>query len=597
MWDPDQCSVCKDLMHTAFRGSDVPVDARTWGQKVIRHWMRGFAKNKKPGEPYLISEELRQLVAASASPCIVAGYKQVPVVQLPVVPLASAVGDLDLHREPMDVRDPSGVPSPSDSTEEELLEEPNRSPVRNPPAQPRGDKGKSRGKTTPVPSTSDPMMAIMMKLSSLEESFTRQIAEVRAGGSGPSKTPDASSLPECTLSNPWRFAKYMPKVEGHLVIGEGLGTKPISDLEFYPSLDAYPNCWVRLSDEASIRDDTIPKETILFDFGKLQSFVVKEAKAASFSNTGITAFGRKQATFLAPDDMIFPFASKSADVVAKACVQDKALPALEECKAPSLLLPNDSEFWVGVHETFEVGKLPNNIASTQFDERLPLIPDDLLKAEFHAKERLSRSLAQQTLIETMIGNYENAECFKVLAKNNLAIFHQDLFDFMVARRACRKHVLANAKVRHEPKRLIDSSIWGKHLFPEAIVSEILDKAAQENRSLLEKWDLTNKRKSHPNYGPQAKRSRPRPQKSGPQRTGVPRQQVMQPQQVVALPQQQYVVTSPAFQPQYEQRTTTFLAAPAFRGQGKGFKRGGRSAGRGKSNRGQRGGRGSGHQNQ
>ena len=44
-------------------------------------------------------------------------------------------------------------------------------------------------------------------------------------------------------------------------------------------------------------------------------------------------------------------------------------------------------------------------------------------------------------------------------------------------------------MRHEPRRLIDSSMWGASLFPSVLVKEVMAKAASENKSLAVKWDL------------------------------------------------------------------------------------------------------------
>ena len=63
--------------------------------------------------------------------------------------------------------------------------------------------------------------------------------------------------------------------DGVLHIGEGLSSKPVSDLEFHPSLEDYPRCYVRLSSEASIRDDTIPKETIYTNTLKLKELKLR----------------------------------------------------------------------------------------------------------------------------------------------------------------------------------------------------------------------------------------------------------------------------------------------------------------------------------
>ena len=85
-------------------------------------------------------------------------------------------------------------------------------------------------------------------------------------------------------------------------------------LEFFPSLLVYLECWARLKDGA-VREDTIPKETVLYDFQKAQDFTVKVIKSVMGENTGVTAFDKKKATFLASKEQAFCFASKDFDAL------------------------------------------------------------------------------------------------------------------------------------------------------------------------------------------------------------------------------------------------------------------------------------------
>ena len=88
--------------------------------------------------------------------------------------------------------------------------------------------------------------------------------------------------------------------DNRIQIGEGLGNRYLSDCVFYPSLDHYPDCYVRLRDESMMRDDNIPKETVLLDFNRAQDFIVGEAIKAGCTSTGLTAMGTRKATYLAP---------------------------------------------------------------------------------------------------------------------------------------------------------------------------------------------------------------------------------------------------------------------------------------------------------
>ena len=74
--------------------------------------------------------------------------------------------------------------------------------------------------------------------------------------------PHPSELPPMQSDNPWRAATTAPISEGQLFF-EGLGFRPIEDFETFPEEGVLPNCWVRLKSDASVREDTVPTETVL----------------------------------------------------------------------------------------------------------------------------------------------------------------------------------------------------------------------------------------------------------------------------------------------------------------------------------------------
>ncbi|XP_068209109.1 uncharacterized protein [Palaemon carinicauda] len=87
----------------------------------------------------------------------------------------------------------------------------------------------------------------------------------------------------------------------------------------------------------------------------------------------------------------------------------------------------------------------------------------------------------------MASDPQNPDVFMVVAKTHLATVTKDLYGFIKVRRAFREFVFASAVVRHEPRTLISSSIWGKDLFPSEVVKKVVDNAATENRNLPQKW--------------------------------------------------------------------------------------------------------------
>ena len=169
--------------------------------------------------------------------------------------------------------------------------------------------------------------------------------------------------------------------------------------------------------------------------------------------------------FTTPKELPNPFATKVLEAAQQAILEDKPAPTLREEDLTSLLFPGDSEGWENVASTFSVGRLSLDCFSQQFNENLPKLPEGLINKEFEAKNRLARTLHTFTLAELMMTREPGNDLIKVLVKSMVTSLKSDLFDFMLARKACRKHLLLTAEVRHEPTRLINGPIWGVNLFP------------------------------------------------------------------------------------------------------------------------------------
>ncbi|XP_064111315.1 translation initiation factor IF-2, mitochondrial-like [Macrobrachium nipponense] len=189
-----------------------------------------------------------------------------------------------------------------------------------------------------------------------------------------------------------------------------------------------------------------------------------------------------------------PCTTKVVDLALQAAMEDKPMPQLRETELTSLLFPGDPECWVTPPATFTTGKLNIDCASTQFSDKLPRLPESLVRIEYEARTRLSRSINSATMAEMASLVYQDESLFKILTKSLLLTLQSDAYDFAVARRNCRKHVLSEATIRHEPNKLIKASIWGPDLFPEDIVNSVLGEAARVNQSLKVRWGLMPKRK-------------------------------------------------------------------------------------------------------
>ena len=401
-------------------------------------------------------------------------------------------------------------------------------------------------------------------------SLASQMGTLKAGGQ-PDPMPPIDSLPDLDPSNPWRSARYAPLVGGMLSV-EGFGTRPASDFERYPPEANFPFCYVRLNQEAAVREDKVPKETVLYSRDRAQTMLMKCMKDTGCVNTKVLPAYGNLAMFQTNPETSNLFATKVFGAVWEAALEDKSAPALREEEPTSWIFPNDSPVWEDVVSTFSVGKLAGDCASAQFNEEMPRLPEALLKTECEAKMRLARTLNTFTLNELMMNVYEEAEIFKVIVKGMTCSLRHDLVDFIKARRACRKHIFAHASVRHEPSKLINGPIWGATLFTQAIVQEVIAAATQGNQSLQTRLGLQLKRKFQPGTGPQPKNVARKRFRKGTSFT-IPK--VQQPpsfpspgpsghyQWVPAAPYQ-----SPASNPAYEQKAKNFRAQSSL-GQARG----------------------------
>ena len=424
------------------------------------------------------------------------------------------------------------------------------------------------------------MQQMQSQLLSLQEEIKRE----RSTPSTSYECPLYSDLPKDHPELPWSHGLSVRLADG-LYLLDKEKPRPISELQFCGDSNRFPHCWVRVAPWAPPRVDSVPKETVLFPYQKAQDRIVELVQKSGFTQTQLTLITSNKAMFQASGDRIFPFASKVFSSVEKALLEEKPCPTLEEHKRTSMLLPNDSEAWKCVGETFSVGKLAPEVGAKQLQENLPYLFDTIIKEEYEARMRLSNSLSFQTLLETCIDSVTvdpRENIFSCLAKQHSGVLKDDLYAFGMARRACRKHVLRNAKVRHEPSKLIDASIWGKDLFPEDVVSEVRAQAMRESKTLIEKWDATVKRQQQGQGGRFSKKRKSRPAKKYPQRQQQQQQQQQQHQQQQQNPQPQGTSQqqSPAFVSKREEKKSSYNPR---RGKGKQPFRGGRGGkGKGKN---------------
>ena len=453
------------------------------------------------------------------------------------------------------------------------------------------------------------------------DSALAQLAQHPAGPSfhppASLQMPPQSLLPPMDPANPWRPAIHAPLQDGMLTI-EGLGTRPVSDFERAPEGYDLPCCYVRLTQDALIRQDKVPKETVILPREKVQASLLKAMTAGACLNSKLLPHKGSYTTFTTPDPHGNPLSTKVLEATLKAVEEGKPCPSLRELEQPSLLLPGGQDCWKEVAATFSVGKLAPTCASEQFNEDLPSIPDSMLVNEFRARDRLMRTLSALASLELAMSQFPAMDLFKVVAKQLLPTFQQDLYDFFTFRMKCRKHVLGGAMVHHEPSRLIKGPLFGAGLFASEQVREAIEGAERANQSLRTRWGLAGKRKSVEGFGPQPKNRKrfkksfkksqvPQPSTSmqvhiSPTSIGLPPSHPPIVGSLVSAPQPSPNFTqSPAFNPQHE--TTSFRGYGAQRrgGQVRGGRGGVRGRGgnqtRGRGYPGGRGGRAGGQHRQ
>ncbi|XP_068239903.1 uncharacterized protein [Palaemon carinicauda] len=393
----------------------------------------------------------------------------------------------------------SPIPGPSSAPDVPML---SRTPPR-----PKGQKGKStKSKASALRSSSDSQLTLESIQDMVETKLQRHsgvIAELKdmvaslirdESHPAPSPVPDASKLPPFDKNNPWRCALHAPYLDGTLTL-EGLGTRRLEDLEFFPPGLQFPfNGFVRLREHALVRMDKVPKETVIFPKEQAQAVWARTLAEWGCRNSKQTPHKGAYTIFITPPSIPSPLTDKIAELTIQSVKDGIPMLSLKETDPTSLLVPDTSALWNKASSTFTVGKLDPDCASSLFSERLPKITDHLLKVEFESRNRLARTLNSVVSSELIASLYSDEPLFRVQAKNLLQSFQSDLQDFWTARTNCRKHVLAEASIRHEPNRLITSSGWGKTLFPQEEVDKVLQDAARANQNLQVRWGLSNKRK-------------------------------------------------------------------------------------------------------
>ena len=101
--------------------------------------------------------------------------------------------------------------------------------------------------------------------------------------------------------------------------------------------------YIRLNELASVREDKVPKETVLFPLNKAQGVLIQTLKSANCENSKMLPFKGSLTMFTTPGELPNPFATKVLEAVLSTALEDKPVPTLKEEDFTSLLFPGDSE--------------------------------------------------------------------------------------------------------------------------------------------------------------------------------------------------------------------------------------------------------------
>ena len=107
--------------------------------------------------------------------------------------------------------------------------------------------------------------AIDKKTESLKYEVTTELKAVREETKAAQAAPviPTAGLPTPDPTNPWYWGNVIPRTDTAVFFPQPTGERPLSEVECFPNKEAFPNCWIRLTKEAAVREDKIPKETLI----------------------------------------------------------------------------------------------------------------------------------------------------------------------------------------------------------------------------------------------------------------------------------------------------------------------------------------------
>ena len=557
---------------------------------LLKTWVMGFAKNYRG--PYLPSTMARDIIVPTAKDHKIIGYVPPPgqefppdLEDLPTDPLAISVEEeAALLSEPITPSVPSGRSRvsllggegelsmetediPSYSASERITP----SPCEDPPERPdeelppslqnmldrllgtfmQGVNKNIDAQQRETESRLDSMhreaeSRLDSKLDSSQRKLDSLACEIQASASLIKQQMKVLSTPSTSEGvpdpppaedpkNPWRPCAWLGlSADGTKVLSPS-GNLEVRGLEFFPSFNAFPNCYFRW--KPSFDCEAIPDEIELLPMAEATTLFSKLCLGTGATNTQLQSFKSKKPVRVTAEGKELPFLGKAIKALSKALKADQ-LPCAQpkESEMVGLLVPRKTEIfpeWEGCAEAFTVQSLDKSIASLQLQESFPEIPPDLLREEYRCRREAADAITFAACLEGLSEASElvNADldlgrlhwilgAHTLLSRLHFRRLVSALNNFALAKVACRRYVLAACKIRHEPRLLITSNIFCKGLFPEALVADILGRASRESRNLSERWRIPTRTGFRRPLTPN--RNRTQSQSPGPSSGAIPK---------------------------------------------------------------------------
>ena len=408
--------------------------------------------------------------------------------------------------------------------------------------------------------------------------------------------------------NPWYPCTLSSLSEDDTLLRTPQGTLKVEDIEFSHSVSNFPNIYFRYK---ARDEDKVPSETIVYSEKCATNILGHLSDGLKCDKVQVDVLGTGKPLRVVPSAAAScPFTIKALTEAHEAFTSGlQQVRPLKEYVSLAAFCPQATsltKFMAGYKELISSKEISVHAATLELGDQLPLIPKDLIKAEFEARKEMVEAISLSTISEGMAARLqkcditatplsdspEDIEATKNIhidASHGYAVINKIAFrrtvtaitNFINAKKAIREVVLKATK-SPEAESVKLSTPFCKGLFPQAMIFDLKQRASTSGISLAQRWHIptvhqskqTFKAPKNPrSYGQQSRRGGQKPYK----RQQRPHKPQPHPASPVANParEQQYQAQQTYNIPQTQQQPQQpFRHQQASRGQGsKGGKRG------------------------